>query len=76
MLGDAVKIRVAAAPEDGAANAALCKWLKTATAAQSVQVIAGGSSRSKLMALDFAHAAPSLEALQQSLLPLVPEPKK
>ena len=70
LLGEALKIRVAAVPEDGAANAALCKWLKAATAAQSVQVIAGSSSRSKLLALDFADAAPSLEALQQGLLPL------
>lgn len=70
MLGDAVKIRVAAAPADGAANRALCVWLKKTLGAQDVQVLAGGSGRSKLLALDFADAAPGLEELQQSLLPL------
>jgi hypothetical protein len=76
MLGDAVKIRVAAQPEDGAANAALCKWLQKATAAQAVQVISGASGRSKLLALDFADAAPSLAQLQQALLQQAPSHKK
>ena len=33
MLGEALKIRVAAPPEDGAANQALCLWVKKALGA-------------------------------------------
>ncbi len=71
MLGQALKIRLAAVPEDGAANRALCKWVKVALAAQhiqAVQVLTGSSSRSKLLALDFADAAPSAQQVCHSLL--------
>ena len=71
MLGQALKIRLAAVPEDGAANRALCKWVKAALAAQhiqAVQVLTGSSSRSKLLALDFADAAPSAQQVCHSLL--------
>ena len=68
MLGNAIKIRVAAPPEDGAANKALCLWLKKQTGAAQVEVASGASARSKLLALDFAEPAPSVEQLRASLL--------
>lgn len=68
MLGAAIKIRVAAPPEDGAANQALCLWLKKSLGATQVQVLSGVSSRSKLLALDFAGQAPSVQQLCLSLL--------
>ena len=49
----------------------LCKWVKAALAAQhiqAVQVLTGSSSRSKLLALDFAGAAPSAQQVCHSLL--------
>lgn len=68
MLGDAIKIRVAAPPEDGAANQALCLWVKKMLGAAQVQVLSGASSRSKLLAVDFAEQAPSLQQLCGHLL--------
>ena len=68
MLGEALKIRVAAPPEDGAANQALCLWVKKALGAAQVQVLSGASSRSKLLAVDFAGQAPSVQQLCISLL--------
>ena len=70
MLGDAIKIRVAAPPEDGAANQALCAWVKKSLGAVQVQVQSGASSRSKLLAVDFAGQAPSVQQLCGSLLAL------
>ena len=68
MVGEALKIRVAAPPEDGAANQALCLWVKKALGAAQVQVLSGASSRSKLLAVDFAGQAPSVQQLCLSLL--------
>ena len=70
MLGEVIKIRVAAPPEDGAANQALCAWLKKTLGAAQVQVQSGASSRSKLLAVDFAGQAPSVQQLCGSLLAL------
>ena len=68
MLGDAIKIRVAAAPEDGAANKALCTWLKRSLGALDVQLASGASSRNKLLRLEFAGDAPSPEEIWAQLL--------
>lgn len=64
---DAVKIRVAAAPEDGAANRALMRWLQQATGAERVDLVSGASARSKLVALHFAVAAPTLADIYAQL---------
>jgi uncharacterized protein (TIGR00251 family) len=64
--GPAVKIAVSAPPEDGKANAALCKLLaKTlCTAKSNVSVVAGASGRSKQIEItgDGAALAAVLEA--------------
>lgn len=47
--GDRLKVRIAAAPVDGQANARLCQWLATAfgVAAREVTIEQGDSSRQK-----------------------------
>ena len=52
--GDAWKVRVAAAPERGRANAAVCTLLaeEVGVPAASVSVVAGGSGRRKLVEVD------------------------
>ncbi|HEY7393380.1 MAG TPA: DUF167 family protein [Gemmatimonadaceae bacterium] len=52
--GDALKIRLAAPPVDGAANDALVKFLSTlfAVPRRAVRILAGESSRSKLIEID------------------------
>ena len=49
--GDEVtyKIRVAAAPEKGAANEELCKYLKKSLKAREVAIVSGGRDRVKLI---------------------------
>jgi uncharacterized protein len=52
--GDALKVRVAAAPVDGAANAALVEVLADAlgVSRRCVRVVAGASSRSKVVEIE------------------------
>ena len=52
--GDALKIRVSAPPVDGAANAALIEFLADifAVSRRSVRILAGESSRSKVVEID------------------------
>lgn len=52
--GDALKIRLAAPPVDGAANAALVDFLADAFAIprRAVRILAGATSRAKLVELD------------------------
>ena len=52
--GDALKIRVAAPPVDGAANDALVKFLADifAVGRRDVRIIAGETSRSKIVEID------------------------
>ena len=52
--GDALKIRIAAPPIDGAANDALTKFLSDlfAVARRDVRIIAGETSRSKIVEVD------------------------
>jgi len=52
--GDALKVRLAAPPVDGAANAALVELLSSAFAIprRAVRILAGESSRSKLVECD------------------------
>ncbi len=67
-LGDALKVQVAAPPEDGKANAALCALLATAFGVppHAVQVVGGASRARKLVAIagvDVAGATAVLAAL-------------
>jgi uncharacterized protein len=52
--GDALKIRLAAPPVDGAANEALVNFLAAlfAVPRRAVRILAGDSSRSKLIEID------------------------
>lgn len=52
--GDALKIRLTAAPVDGAANAGLIQFLSDifAVSRQSVRILGGESSRSKIVEID------------------------
>jgi uncharacterized protein (TIGR00251 family) len=52
--GDALKIRLSAPPVDGAANAALIEFLANtfAVSRRSVRILAGESSRSKVVEID------------------------
>ena len=54
MHGDALKVRVAAPPVDGAANAALVELLAAALGIprRGVSIVAGESSRSKVVEID------------------------
>jgi uncharacterized protein (TIGR00251 family) len=54
MHGDAIKIRLTAAPVDGAANEALTKFLAEALAvpARAVRIVGGAQSRSKVVEVD------------------------
>jgi uncharacterized protein (TIGR00251 family) len=45
--GDRIRVRVAAPPEKGRANVAVCELLSAVTGARSVDVVAGGTSRRK-----------------------------
>ena len=48
-IGDAIKVRITAAPVDGAANAALLKFMAKALGVRSrdIEIISGHSSRTK-----------------------------
>jgi uncharacterized protein (TIGR00251 family) len=52
--GDALKIRLTAAPVDGAANAGLIQFLSDifAVSRKSVRIVSGESSRSKIVEID------------------------
>jgi uncharacterized protein len=52
--GDALKVRLSAPPVDGAANVALVKFLANIFAVdrESIRILAGGSSRSKVVEID------------------------
>ena len=52
--GDALKVRVAAPPVDGAANAALVELLAAALGIprRGVRIVSGASSRSKVVEID------------------------
>ena len=60
--GSAMKVRVAAPPEDNAANKALAQWLRKTLQAESVEVVAGQSGRTKVLKLSFARGAPTAQA--------------
>lgn len=58
-LGDALKVRVAAPPEDGAANAALLAFLagRLGLSRRAVTLVAGASSPRKAVAVEGLDAA-------------------
>jgi uncharacterized protein (TIGR00251 family) len=49
--GDRIRIRVAAAPERGRANAAVCSLLCSTTGARKAEVVAGSGNRNKTVRL-------------------------
>lgn len=63
--GDALKVRIAAPPVDGAANTELVRYIaKRAGVAQSrVRILAGDTGRSKIVEIDGADAAAVRAAL-------------
>jgi uncharacterized protein (TIGR00251 family) len=63
--GDAIKVRVAAPPVDGAANEALTRFIadELDVSCSAVQVIAGGTSRRKRVAIDGVDGGKVLEVL-------------
>lgn len=60
--GDALKVRVGAAPVDGAANEAVVQALAEAfgRAARDVRVVAGASARRKIVEVDHATIADAM----------------
>lgn len=60
--GDALKVRVGAAPVDGAANEAVVKAIAEAfgCATRDVRVVAGASSRRKIVEVDGATVATAM----------------
>lgn len=54
MHGDALKVRIAAAPADGAANAALVEFFSKLfrVPRRDVRIVAGETSRSKVVEID------------------------
>lgn len=60
--GDALKVRVGAAPVDGAANEAVVQALAEAfgCAARDVRVVAGASARRKIVEVDGATVATAM----------------
>ncbi len=51
LLGDRIKVRVAAAPERGRANDAVCRALIASTGASGAEVVAGHGHRHKTVRL-------------------------
>lgn len=68
-LGDALKAQVAAPPEGGKANAALCALLAAAfgVPTRAVQVVAGAGSARKVVAIDGVDAATAATRLAAAL---------
>lgn len=56
--GDALKVRLAAPPVDGAANEELVRWLsrRLGVAAARVRILSGDTSRSKVVEISGADA--------------------
>jgi len=70
MHGDCIKIRLAAPPVDGAANAALIEFIaeRLGIAKSRVRVVSGATSRRKLIEVEGVAA----DALEASLRPDAP----
>lgn len=62
--GDRIRVRIAAPPERGRANAAVCRLLTSATGASPAEVEAGTTNRHKTVRL----LGVSLEGVARSLL--------
>jgi len=65
MHGDAVKVRLAAPPVDGAANDELVRFVaeRIGVARTAVRVVAGASSRRKVVEVDGVNADEARRAL-------------
>lgn len=70
-LGDAIKVRVAAAPEDGAANRELTAFVACVLglAKGAVTLAVGSASRDKVLAIEGLSRAEAEARLLQSLKP-------
>ena len=66
-LGDSLKVKVAAAPEHGKANAAVCKLLaKTlGVSARQVSVVSGASTANKVLEISGVDEADARRLLPQ-----------
>lgn len=66
MHGDALKVRLAAPPVDGAANAALARWLASAlkVPTASVSVVRGATSRRKVLEVTGVSVAQAEQLLE------------
>lgn len=64
--GDALKIRVAAPPADGAANAALIRFLaaRLGIPRKAIEITAGQSGRRKIVSITGLEAATALRILE------------
>ncbi len=64
--GDRLKVKIAAPPEDGKANAAVCRLLATALgiSVQDVQIIAGATNPEKVARIARADAGQLLHTLR------------
>lgn len=73
LYGDRLKIRLAAAPEKGAANRELVAFLaaRLGVPAKAVRLLHGAASRAKLVAVDGLE--PELRQRLRALLPESPE---
>ena len=77
LYGDALRVRLAAAPVDGKANTALIAWASNTFAVpkKQVQLLHGAAGRQKTLQIVF-DSAPALAAAQVQLKQLIQLPEQ